>query len=344
MSNRVKCSRLSRISAAGLGVLALLLSPALGEGTAEAQGKEPEPAKQEVRKEKEEERKGDDTEKMGGEHRHLNGHNFITPTAGHSAMINGALTFAQGGGATQFEGWNATTGKQQASTVFHYGQQFLLQVGILNRVGIDVTFGGTAAVGGDVNTLLILGALANVNAGVMPRVRLLTVDSIGLQLSAGVGALYSRSILVSPGQALQRAAATGSIQNLGDDLVRQSSSFNVNPAVMAAWGWKPIGLQVSAGPTIGVAGDGKRSGLMTDVHFNFDLRRVTPVPFAVTFEYRLDYDFTAKAMAHTLAPGVWYSGRRDFNLGTIVVINPPVAGDPLNLESVTGQMSMQYFF
>lgn len=296
-------------------------------------------APKEDEKRDEKKAKDDTTAHMGGEHRVVNGHSFITPSLAFSAMTNGSFSFRQGGGILTFEG-SDLQGKPKQASLFLYGQQFLAQIGIMNRVAIDITAGGTAAVGGDTDTLVILGALALLNVGAMPRVRVLTLDKIGLQITAGVGVYYDRFLQVSPGNALSDVLETGKIDNIGRKLLTQSEALSVVPALMIAEGVGPFGAQVSIAPRIGVAGDGKSTSLDTAVHLNFDLRRVSPVPFAITAEYQALYEFGGGGLTHTVVPGVFYSGRRDFNIGMVALINPPKGGQ----AQIQAQLGIQYFF
>lgn len=282
------------------------------------------------------------TAKVGGEHRRINRHNFITPNYVYSAMTNGSLAFAQGLGT-----YSVKSGGADAN-LFYYQQTFVGQIGILNRVSIDLYASGTAAVGGDLKTVLVLGALAGVTAGGMPKVRIFTLDRIGLQVSAGVGVFYQRSVGLSPALMLNElvdSTAAGREPDLGKGVL-QFQELNIAPAVMIAEGWGPIGVQVSGSPTFAVAGDKSavgKIGLDAGGHLAFDIHALTRyVPVALTGEYMANVAFADHTVRHNVVGGLYYSGRRDLEFGGMFGYSTMVATGSRE-ASYFGGMVIHYF-
>lgn len=282
------------------------------------------------------------TEPSGGEYRALGGFHFITPIEAYSAFANTSFRFAQGFGLITFQLPSPITGSLTDGKLFLYGQQLIGQIGIVNRVSVDVRAEGAAGVGGNLDSILGIGALASLNVGAMPKVRLFTLDKAALQVSFGTGAFYVRNIRIQPTALIGKA--TGEVQGAEGQLIRQAGSFNVVPALMAAVALGPVGLQTSVAPSLGVAGDQKSNGLNAGVHLGFDIRRlVSSVPVAVVAEYGLGTTFSQNGQpgdtAHSLGGGIYYSGRRDFELGAIARVSPAET-----LTTLQGQMVMQYYF
>ncbi len=275
---------------------------------------------------------------MGGEFRRINGHNFITPTVAHSAFTNTAFAFTQGFGVLQFKGVDLLAQQEKDARIFLYGQSLGARIGILNRVSIDVAGGGSAAVGGDLDTILLFGALATMNVGGLVKARLFTLEDIGLQMSLGVGANYVRNLQVSP-----VAIALNAIEDLEsveEQIVQQADAAAVNPVLMVAEGIGPFGAQLSIGPAIGVSGEDPSTALDTALHLNFDFFGLGGyVPVAITGEYGLSYDIGSEHAGHTFVGGLHYSGRRDLDLGAIISVSPD-EGSSL----ILGSMVIQYFF
>jgi hypothetical protein len=272
----------------------------------------------------------EEKEQMGGEYRRVNGHNFITPSIVDSAFTNTTVSFAQGFGVYDFAAGNAS------GRLFLYGQRLGGLIGIVNRVGIELAATGVAAVGGDVDTILNLGAIAQLRAGGMPKVRIVTVEPAGLQITLGAGAYYNRSLRMSPGELLNQAASGQKPQ-----ILQQTEHLEISPALMIAEGIGPFGAQIAVRPDLRAAGDDSvPHRLNTGGQLEFDFDEISPVPVALAGEYVLGYAFEEGSdLDHTLVGGLYYSGRRDFLLGGSFSASPSSAATLLS-----GQMVMQYFF
>ncbi|MBS2018768.1 MAG: hypothetical protein JST00_38230 [Deltaproteobacteria bacterium] len=277
-------------------------------------------------------------EVAGGEYRSIDGYRFITPIEAYSAFANTSFRFAQGFGVVSFEMPSPLDGTSKPGRLFLYGQQLFGQIGISNRVAFDLRAEGSAGVGGNLDSILGVGALALLNTGVMPKVRLFTVKNPAIQVSVGAGAFYSRTLQIKPSALVGKL--TGDVQGAEGQIIQQVGSFSIAPALMAAYAVGPLGLQTSVGPTIGVGGDEKSSGLTAGVHAGFDLYRLTKsVPVAIVGEYGHTSTFgEAGSASNTVGGGLYYSGKRDFELGLISRIKP---GD---LAFTQAQMVMQYYF
>ena len=287
---------------------------------------------------------GDDTPadlEQGGEFRVVGGHKFITPTTLPSAMTVTSLAFFQGFGFMSFDGTNAVSGEAQSASAFLYGQSLNVQLGFSNRVAVELTASGAAAVGGDLDTLLTLGAIANLRAGGGPKVRIITLDSVGLQLTAGASILYVRSLQVSPGLALNEVAETGDVEALGvESLLFQSEQGTLAPALMVAEGIGPFGVQLAVQPEIGFASDDASSSLTAGGQLELDISNIArAVPVALAAEYVASLPLGDGDLGHYLTGGVYYSGRRDFLFGGAATFSPSES-----ITIVNGQLGMQYFF
>lgn len=274
----------------------------------------------------------------GGEYRVVGGHQFITPTNAYSAMMNTSFRFSQGFGVATFEQPSPTTNQPTPGRLFLYGQQFQGQLGISNRVSIDLRAQGSAAIGGDLDTILGVGGLALLNVGAMPKVRLFTLENIGFQASLGAGVFYDRNLQIRPSALISKAI--GDVAGAEGQLIQQSGQLNVVPALMLAQGSGPIGVQMSAAPKIAVSAtnDNKESGFDFGTHVAFDFHKVTAtVPVALAAEYGMFY--TGSGTNHFVGGGIYYSGRRDFEFGLASGISPSSA-----ISMYQGQMVMQYYF
>ncbi|MBI4705277.1 MAG: hypothetical protein HY744_29570 [Deltaproteobacteria bacterium] len=333
-------------------------------------GKPPEPKGEEAKEE------GEEKEKpfvQGGQHRRVNQHNFIPPDQINSPFLNSNIGLAQGFGVYQFQApdytldaiikaiqnQDANWEKKLSISAHHflmYGQALSGQIGILNRVSLDLSVMGRAAVGGETDTAIVMGGLGMADAGGMAKVRIVTVDKIGLQVTAGVGAGYHHILRVLPMPLVLEAICNYAGKNCGlEGFVSISEMATVTPALMATLGWKPLGLQFSVEPVFGVAGADAEGNfeptqtLATGVQLEVDFAELSEwAPVAIAGGYRIDYELSAKdasyADTHGLSGGIFYSGRRDFLLGlraNVSLITPSQEAAPM---MVTGLMQMQYYF
>lgn len=258
----------------------------------------------------------------GGEHRVVGGHWFITPFAVRSAMMNANFGFSQGFG-------QLTSGDAK---LFLYSQSLTGQIGIVNRVAVELGVVGAAAVAGNLETLPVLAALANLKAGGMPKVRLLTVERIGLQLAAGAGAYYHRTLAIIPLYLLT---------DTPKQTLQQVESLEIVPALMLAEGLGPFGAQLSASPVISRALGQTTTLLDAGLHLAFDAGRLTPYfPIAVTAEYDITSSLKAgEQPVHAFGGGAYYNGRRDFSVGVLGSFRKQ---DPASF--IYGSMAFQYYF
>jgi hypothetical protein len=284
------------------------------------------------------------TEPIGGEHRILNGHRFIAPGLLDSAILNTSLGFTQGVGVFQFEGVDAFSGEPKDAQLFLYNQGLFGTIGIVNRVAIDVRASGLAAVGGDLNDILVVGALANATAGALAKVRVLTLDDVGFQLSAGGGFYYNRMVLLAPAQILG-AASEEDLEDVASSIVQQRQYGSVRPALMAAEGLGPLGIQASVGASIPVVGDPSSVTVDGGLGLTLDLLPLTrAVAVAFTAEYLatqdLGNDEIEAQLSHSFVGGLYYSGRQAFEPGVAVLFAPQ--SDTQRL--IVGQMVLHYYF
>jgi hypothetical protein len=283
-------------------------------------------------------------EPIGGEYRILNGHRVIAPGLLDSAILNSSLGFTQGFGVFQFEGVDIFSGEPKDARLFLYNQGLFGTIGIANRVAIDVRASGLAAVGGDLNDILVVGALANATAGALAKVRVLTLDDVGFQLSAGAGFYYNRVVLLAPAQILG-AASEEDLQDAASAIVQQQQYGSVRPALMAAQGLGPLGIQAAVGASIPVVGDTSSVSIDGGVGVTLDLLPLTrAVAVAFTAEYQatqdLGNDETEAELSHSFVGGVYYSGRQAFEPGVAVLFAPQ--SDTQRL--IVGQMVLHYYF
>lgn len=274
-----------------------------------------------------------EAEAHGGDGRVVNEHAFITPQFAQSAFLNTSFRFAQGFGIASFSAPSPTTGGRTDGKLFLYGQQLLAQVGIANRFAVDLRGQGVAAVGGDLDTIVGIGAIAQLNVGATPKVRIVTLENVGLQLTVGAGISYDRNITVKPAALIGKA--TGELSGAEAQLVQQSQALNVSPTLMVAEGIGPLGLQASIAPRIAAAGEAS-SGFDAGFHAAFSFYNLTRnVPLAITGDLGLSHDSNTQVQ---VGGGLYYAGRRDFELGVATSLR---TGD---VSLVQGQMVMQYYF
>jgi len=86
------------------------------------------------------------------------------------------------------------------------------------------------------------------------------------------------------------------------------------------------------------------AGITLAPHIALDFHELTKYfPVALVGEYNFDYDFSDSEDAHTITGGVYYSGRRDFDIGLVGGAALAQPGDD-GPKMFFGQMMMQYFF
>lgn len=273
---------------------------------------------------------------MGGEHRKLHGHNLIRPALVQSAVINTSFGITEGIGLDLYEGTSALTGEPRTVRLISYAQTLAGQVAIANRVALELSFGGLAAVGGDVDAVLTRGAFAGLDLRATPKLRLFTVDKLGLQVSGGVGVRYQRSLTLTPGVVVTHALTDpGSLldtQALQAEMLQQIDALTITPTVMLAEGVGALGVQLSLGPSVRAYGSDVRHGVAFGAHGALDLRNWSAVvPVALTAEFVLEHAFAAADSAalvpnaetiYTAIGGLFYSGRRDLQLGATFTASP----------------------
>jgi hypothetical protein len=288
-------------------------------------------------------------EKAGGEHREVNGHRFITPTfEGFSAFTNSSILFEQGFGLYSANFTQnthiPTVGKVQPE-LFQYRQLLGGQIAIANRVSIDIRARGSADVGSNIKNLLALGVIADVEAGAMPKLRVFTLEKVGLTFSVGANIEFEHAVSLSP-LSIVSALANSQKPSKG---IAQINDYVISPVAMLAEGIGPFGLQIAAFPRL-ANGDFKQNDVFLDFHVAIDIQRITKhVPVALTFEYEPDI-FLSDALksdkgslSNQLAGGIYYSGRRDFSVGAIFQY-ATVKATGQDADQFAVLMTMQYFF
>ena len=272
-----------------------------------------------------------------GEYRILGGHRFVTPLLIDSAFANTSVAFTQGGGVFAYRGPSALDGQQRDAQVFLYSQGFLVTAGIANRVALDFRAAGAAAVGGDLDTILSVGAIANLNAGGMAKLRVVTLEDIGFQATVGFGAYYNKTLSLQP--AILIGKALGDAKSQEAQIVQSANSLELAPAVMIAEGLGAVGIQASASPRIRTA-DGQTSVVDAGAMLTFDFGKFSYVPIALSGEYQVSIPTSGAAVDNNMGASVFYSGRRDFNIGLLAAMY--LYGNSSKI--VMGGMAMQYFF
>ena len=292
--------------------------------------------------------KEDETAFAGGEYRRVNGHTFISPLNIPSALLNTSFTSAQGFGVLQFDGISVISGDPKRSNIFAYYQVLGAQIGIVNRVAIDVAASGVAAVGGDLEDILVIGALANVNAQGGVKVRIFTLDDVGLQLTGAAYVGYDRNFQVSPGNFIGEVLANANevingqrdFADFEDRLLIESEALEISPAVLVAEGVGPFGVQVGVRPNIGVVGENSTTDIDAGAEIEFDFAGLTAYfPIALMAEYMLTHDFGAATQLHNVGGGLFYSGRRDLSLGASGIFSFAEGQ-----RFFAGALGIQYFF
>lgn len=298
---------------------------------------------------------------QGGEYRRIGDHNFIPPQTFPGAITNTSIGSSQGFGAYFFKlptfelGVDPTgvptivEGKKVDKTLLLYAQRFLGQIGILNRVSIDVEASGIVAVGGDLDTVLVLGATGIIDAGLMPKVRIFTAEDLGLQMAVGVGVGYSRAMTISPINVLATLITEGELDE--SRIVLQQEEVGIQPGVYFAEGIGAFGAQLALALGIGawgteITGSYENTiSAMPGIALELDIAELTEdVPIGLQGEYALDFEFNDSDAYHELGAGLFYTGRRDLALGAIsrIGLSQPADGDPWTI--LIGQVVLHYYF
>ncbi len=130
--------------------------------------------------------------------------------------------------------------------------------------------------------------------------------------------------------------------------VQQSDDLVVSPLLMIAEGIGPFGVQLALFPRIQTGGP-KEADFDVNLHVAFDVQRLTRyAPIAFTFEFEPQIFLSDAAhdkgiTTNSFAPGVYYSGRRDFSIGAVFDYTSESEGKQ-SLGDYAGVLTMQYFF
>ncbi len=267
-------------------------------------------------------------EEQGGAERELNNHRFVIPAEIDNAFMVSSLAFDQGFGVATLQS------AEVDAKLFLLRERFRVQVGIANVVALEASADASAGVAGNFETLLNQAAAANLEFATGPKVRLFTLKEAGVQVSTG---LYYRTTLdytVSPSAAL----ASGSTSQL---LTKNRSAY-IDPALMVAWGGGALGLQLEVRPSITTNRLNAPSELQAGAAIGLDLNRPTKgvVPFALTVEYNLQKTLDGADPEHYLTSGVFYSAKRDLQLGLRYSKVVGMPGEKLQF----GTLNLGYFF
>jgi len=241
-------------------------------------------------------------EEQGGKERELNQHRFVIPSDIDHAFMVTSLAFDQGFGVLTVKNQDID-GK-----LFLLRERFRLQLGWGNRLALEATADAHAGVAGNIDTLLALAGVANLEFAVGPKARLLTLPELGLQLSAGVNFRPSLTYSVSPA-----SIAGGSTNQI---LQKESVSF-IQPGLMVAWGQGALGLQLAIRPALTTNKETSPSELQAGATLGLDFGNLTDhtVPLALAVEYNMTKPFDGSDTEHVLTSGLFYSAKRDLQLG-----------------------------
>ena len=267
-------------------------------------------------------------QEQGGKQRELGKHRFVMPSEFDNAFVGTSLAFDQGFGQLSVKSADGD-GK-----LFLLRERFRLAVGLGDRIALVGSADARAGVAGDEDTLLALAGVANLEFRVGAKARLVTLDEAGLQLSFGLNFRPTMTYAVTPSQAF----ATGSTKQL---LQKQSVSY-VEPGLMVAWGGGPLGVQVALAPSVTTNSSKGESELFAGagVTLDFGNPSLSHVPIALDVEYNLDKTFDGTSPQHFVTSGIFYSGKRDLQLGLRYSVIAGKADERLQF----GMLCLGYFF
>lgn len=265
---------------------------------------------------------------QGGAERELGRHRFIIPSDLDHAFMDTSFAFDQGFGALSVKTPDID-GK-----LFLLRERFRVQLGIADTFALEAAADAHAGVAGNADTLLALAGIAELQFIVGAKARILRLKELGLQVAIGLNFKPQLSYSISPIAGLE----AGSVKQV---LQKQNSSF-IEPGVMAAWGNGPVGVQLLVRPSITTNSYKNPSALQAGgtVSLDFGNKDFVNVPVALNIEYELDKDFDGSDPQHFLTSGIFYSGKRDLQLG---VRYSKIVGKPNQmLQFVT--LNLGYFF
>ena len=287
----------------------------------------------------------------GGEYRVLNEHQFATPQYVVSPFMNASLAIGLGFGSLETE---ATDGGQSTKLLL-FQQQLQAQFGIYNWASVELIATGSAAIGGDLEDVVNLGALAQASAGGRIKARIFTLKNVGLQLAAAAAATYEHALTLRPvallGPSIDLLPVNvpplpqATLDALGvppdAELLTTEGFTQVVPSLMLAYGTGPFGMQLSVSSPVRLPNEGDTVAFIEPgVHAAFDVGHYTLMfPIAITAEYALVQNLTDDATSHKVVGGLSYTGRRDLEF---------VLACGTELESATtllyGLVGLHYFF
>lgn len=288
----------------------------------------------------------------GGEYRVLNEHQFATPQYLVSPFMNASLSIGLGFGSLEID----ASADGQSTNLLLFQQQLQARFGIYNWASVELVARGSAAIGGDMEDVVNLGALAQASAGGRIKARIFTEKNIGIQLSGAVAATYEHSLtlrpiaLLGPSSDLLPAGlppmdpATLAALGVSPDakLLVTEGFTQLMPSLMMAYGTGPFGMQVSVSSVVHFPneGDGTTVFLEPGVHVAFDIGHYTLMfPVAITAEYALVQNLTDTGTAHKVVGGVSYTGRRDLEF--VLAFGSELEPSTTLLYGIVG---LHYFF
>jgi hypothetical protein len=124
-------------------------------------------------------------------------------------------------------------------------------------------------------------------------------------------------------------------------LQKETASF-IEPGVMVGWGNGPLGLQLEFRPSLSTHPDETPNAIQAGaaVSLDFGNEDFADVPVALAIEYNFDKDVDGSDPEHLLTSGLFYSAKRDLQLGFRF---SKIVGKPGSVLHF-GTLNLGYFF
>jgi hypothetical protein len=303
--------------------------------------------------------------------RTLSGHTFVPMLQSSSPFVATSFGFAQGFAFVNLPNL-AIPGTDRTVDLSFAGLAETLQLAVAlhERFGLVAAVNGTAISGVNGETVLFVGAQAETSGILGANAVLLRLPETGTQVGAVVSGSLSAgrtaaplnliaALLANPEQTVE-TILDGDFARL---LITEQTTFGGALGLSAAQALGPhVGVQLATDASLGWTNnrsfDGARDNDVRSYSVDFGFggalggNAMPYVPIALQAEYRLDLGVYAEIAGepedaaeprHTLAAGLYYTGRKELLLGvqgaTILQTDAQQ-----RTEAFLGQLAMAYFF
>jgi hypothetical protein len=272
--------------------------------------------------------------------RRVGGHDFLRSLVIPTPFVDSEFVSATGFGVLS----GTPTGGGKSISVAALSQELHLQLGVADFLAIRVGALGGGAVGTDSDSALNFGEYVNYefSGGAAASFRV-GVMRLGVSLDGSLGSQYR----LSPNQAIADSLAAGTLS--AKTLITSTSTNTLSPGLQVAFGLHPaLGIWIHGrfdhGTTSASGTSASTDYVEGGLGLSFDLRPIAGAPVGLLGLYDLlEGVGSTSSTTHTVGAGIFYTGRRDLQLG-LEALAQFQSLDTLSLNAYVGDIVIHYFW